>query len=83
MLVELYTTVAPVLIASAVAVVVIVCTVHRHGLGCQKKRYPPGPAGLPLFGNYFQLSTGHWNDKFTKWGSIYGTYFTFPVLMEP
>lgn len=76
---ELSTTVAPVLIASAVAVVV--CTVH-HGLGCQKKRYPPGPAGLPLFGNYFQLSTGQWNDKFTKWGSIYGTYFTFPALME-
>jgi hypothetical protein len=60
--------VAPVIIISTVVAYIV-----HHALGGQKKRYPPGPPGVPILGNYFELSTGNWNDKFTKWRNVYGT----------
>jgi len=33
---------------------------------------PPGPKGIPLFGNFFQLSTMPWKE-FEVWKERYGT----------
>lgn len=37
-----------------------------------KKRYPPGPAGLPIFGNFREFLAGNWGKTFTKWQKLYG-----------
>lgn len=37
---------------------------------------PPGPRGLPILGNYFDLPNGEkdWL-TYTKWGEKYGQYY--------
>lgn len=37
-----------------------------------KKAMPPGPPGLPIFGNAFQLGSFQWL-KFSQWKEQYGT----------
>lgn len=37
-----------------------------------KKIMPPGPPGLPLLGNLFQVGSFQWL-QFTKWKEQYGT----------
>ena len=74
-------TLGPLVVVVVVVVVVSMAVVYAahqalsgRGRGQnKKKRFPPGPAGVPVLGNYFQLSTGRWNDKFTKWTRVYGT----------
>ncbi len=45
--------------------------VHTRRL---RKLMPPGPAGLPLFGNIFQVPTKEAWKKFGQWQCEYGTY---------
>ncbi|KAK7451717.1 hypothetical protein VKT23_012396 [Stygiomarasmius scandens] len=51
---------------------------HRTGT-----RYPPGPRGLPILGNVFQLSTVKPWHIFTKWKKTYGPMVYLNVLGQP
>lgn len=53
-----------------IMVIAVVAITGRRYL--QRKRLP-GPPGLPLLGNIFQLGKFPWL-KFTEWSQIYGTY---------
>lgn len=37
-----------------------------------KYRYPPGPKGIPVFGNLFQLPPAYPGAKLMEWGKQYG-----------
>ena len=37
-----------------------------------KYRYPPGPKGIPVFGNLFQLPPAYPGAKLIEWGKQYG-----------
>ena len=41
-----------------------------------RRRYPPGPAGLPILGNFREFFTGRWYETFTKWQNLYGMFFS-------
>jgi len=38
------------------------------------RRKPPGPRGIPIFGNLFQLSKAKVWKVFEEWGKEYGNY---------
>ena len=57
-----------VLILSCLVVVLLI------GRLSKKPAYPPGPRGLPLLGNIFQLNNEAWV-IFTKWKRQYGPPF--------
>ena len=44
---------------------------RRRGGGL---RYPPGPRGLPLFGNIFDIPQHSPWETYTQWGKQYGTF---------
>jgi hypothetical protein len=44
---------------------------RRRGGGL---RYPPGPRGLPLFGNIFDIPQYSPWETYTRWGKRYGTF---------
>ena len=39
-----------------------------------RKRYPPGPTGLPILGNIREFLAGHWYETFIKWQKLYGMH---------
>ncbi|EXJ58361.1 hypothetical protein A1O7_05786 [Cladophialophora yegresii CBS 114405] len=41
-----------------------------------KYRYPPGPKGIPVFGNLFQLPPAYPGAKLIEWGKQYGDLFS-------
>jgi hypothetical protein len=41
--------------------------------------FPPGPKGLPLLGNIADLPTSQPWDTFSKWGEIYGKFYSSTV----
>jgi len=45
---------------------------YRSIVQTSKIRYPPGPRGLPLVGNAFQLKTSEPWHTYAKWEEIYG-----------
>lgn len=38
-------------------------------------RYPPGPKGIPVFGNLLQLPPKYPGEKLLEWGKQYGDMF--------
>ena len=47
---------------------------------CQKKlKHPPGPSGVPFFGNIFQLDRKHPHVTITKWSDYFGDVFKIKV----
>jgi hypothetical protein len=55
-------------------VAVLVLLVLRVLLA-SKKRYPPGPTGLPVVGNIRDFVAGRWYETFTKWQKLYGAHY--------
>lgn len=50
----------------------ILCILDRRVRS--KKRYPPGPAGLPILGNLPVFLNGRWYETFSKWQNKYGKH---------
>jgi hypothetical protein len=40
-----------------------------------KYRYPPGPKGIPIFGNLFQIPPAYPGEKLKEWGKQYGDLY--------
>lgn len=57
--------------ALCLALVGIVFVLDRF-LKSRRSRLPPGPKGLPILGNIFDISGGHEWHTYTKWGREYG-----------
>jgi hypothetical protein len=41
---------------------------------------PPGPKGVPLFGNMFQIASGKSWETYRDWGETYGAFGLFGLL---
>lgn len=46
--------------------------VVRIRLGDRSRRYPPGPRGLPILGNLFDIPRRAPWETYTRWGKQYG-----------
>ncbi|KIW10721.1 hypothetical protein PV08_10020 [Exophiala spinifera] len=58
------------------AVILITVALRRRKT---KYRYPPGPKGIPVFGNLFQLPPAYPGAKLMEWGKQYGDLFTMQL----
>ncbi|KEF61521.1 uncharacterized protein A1O9_03088 [Exophiala aquamarina CBS 119918] len=65
-----------ILLVAAVAVVVFI---RAASIPKTKYRYPPGPKGIPIFGNLFQLPPRYPGEKLLEWGKQYGDMFTLQL----
>lgn len=64
-------------LATATAFVVILRALRKPRT---KYRYPPGPKGIPVFGNLFQLPPKYPGEKLLEWGKQYGDMSVPPIL---
>lgn len=56
----------------------------RQRLGNRRKDHlPPGPKGLPLVGNAFQIPIGRTWLKFDEWGKEFGPIYTIYIFSKP
>ncbi|XP_033758198.1 vitamin D(3) 25-hydroxylase-like [Pecten maximus] len=46
----------------------------------RKKKYPPGPGGLPYFGVHFQVTSGKLHVNLQQWKRQYGNIIGFKIL---
>ncbi|KAE9397734.1 cytochrome P450 [Gymnopus androsaceus JB14] len=60
----------------------IVALIVMKSLSKSKHRMPPGPRGLPILGNIFQLPQFQWL-KFTEWKEQYGPIFSLNLAGNP
>ena len=62
------------------AIMVVGVLGHIFRASARRCKMPPGPPGLPLLGNIFQIPTNMPWFKFTEWGRQYGESprFTLP-----
>lgn len=49
---------------------------------CRGLRYPPGPRGLPLLGNLFDIPQRAPWETYTRWGKQYGMQLVTPSIKE-
>ncbi|THU76245.1 cytochrome P450 [Dendrothele bispora CBS 962.96] len=50
----------------------VVCLVALYSFRKRARTYPPGPRGVPILGNLFQVNTANPWTKFREWAKIYG-----------
>ncbi|KAF9463394.1 cytochrome P450 [Collybia nuda] len=55
---------------------------YFHRLYYRSKYWPPGPRGLPILGNIFQLPSFPWF-KFTEWKAQYGPIISLNLAGQP
>ncbi|KAL4220455.1 hypothetical protein ACF0H5_020856 [Mactra antiquata] len=65
------------IVAMVVAVLVYWC------IQKMKYNFPPGPPGLPLIGNVFQMSTDRLHEQVYEWSKKYGPVITLRVGRTP
>ncbi|XP_069115898.1 cytochrome P450 2D27-like isoform X2 [Argopecten irradians] len=46
----------------------------------KKKKYPPGPSGLPFFGVHFKVTSGKLHENLEQWKRQYGNIVSFKIL---
>ena len=62
----------PLLVCAVLVLTSILCVDWKYRLNL---RYlPPGPRGLPILGNIFQIPKFQWF-RFTEWKAVYGMSF--------
>ncbi|KAK7446329.1 hypothetical protein VKT23_014535 [Stygiomarasmius scandens] len=64
---------------AALAILIVKLCYSAH---VRRKYWPPGPPGLPIFGNVFQLSQFQWF-RFTEWKETYGSVFSLNLAGQP
>jgi hypothetical protein len=62
------------LVLKSLLSLIVVFLLGRYWIHTNSKKLPPGPPGLPLLGNMFQMSGDLWL-KFTEWKHQYGSSF--------
>jgi hypothetical protein len=50
----------------------LACIVRAYIASRTPRRYPPGPRGLPLLGNLFDIPQSSPWETYTRWGKQYG-----------
>ncbi|KIY64170.1 cytochrome P450 [Cylindrobasidium torrendii FP15055 ss-10] len=66
-------------VAFTIVLGLIVFTIVKYARS-PYRQLPPGPPGIPLIGNVFQLMTGNQWDTFTRWGKEYGDVISVSVV---
>lgn len=47
-----------------------------------KYKYPPGPKGIPVFGNLFQLPPKYPSAQLMEWGKQFGDLYAHPYCKD-
>lgn len=69
-----------VLICIVLVIAVLWNLVRSKDIEQQTRRLPPGPSGLPIVGQAFNLSINSAHLHFTKWGKEHGDIFMFSIF---
>ena len=56
--------------------VAILLLLFLRALLLPRRRYPPGPSGVPILGNFREFLGGRLPETFTKWQKLYGKHFS-------
>ncbi|KAF9817390.1 hypothetical protein IEO21_03444 [Rhodonia placenta] len=67
----------------AIFLAVVVCIVGARWNRSKHRPLPPGPRGVPLLGNIFQIPLENQFKMFTDWGNIYGDVVYAQLFQQP